>query len=303
MPIATTLFSSYKSAGFALSGGDLVATSSAGATVATNRPFNGKHYAEFTITTLTGTPVVGIATPTYSYGTQLLGVDNNGLGYRSGGAVVLNNVTLATIMTYVAGDRIGMAIDPANRLIWFRKNGGNWNNSGTANPTTGAEGIDYSTMALGRLMAAVGASASGTVWTCKFSTAFTDAAPTDYASIDNVQATKFQSTPLNILDPSQAVSLGPEVRCGSMPTAPMARAFMPAGPITVVSGEVQENAVPIGGKRVDVYDRNTGELIGFDISAGDGTWSVAALGRPSVRIVGSDPTAFNSLVYDNVIPL
>jgi hypothetical protein len=143
----------------------------------------GLHYLEATITTLTGTPVIGLVNSSYSMATAtLLGGDANSLGYRSGGAVVANSVTLATLAAFVQGDRIGMAIDPANRLVWFRVNNGNWNNSALNDPATGVGGIDFSGMTLGRLLPAVGFSATGAVWTMKFSTAFTDVAPTGYAA-------------------------------------------------------------------------------------------------------------------------
>jgi hypothetical protein len=45
------------------------------------------------------------------------------------------------------GDIYSMAVDLTARLAWFRKNGGNWNNSGTANPATGAGGVVLATAA------------------------------------------------------------------------------------------------------------------------------------------------------------
>ena len=44
----------------------------------------------------------------------------------------------------VVNDVIGVSIDMDNALVWFRRNGGNWNNSGTANPATGVGGVQYS---------------------------------------------------------------------------------------------------------------------------------------------------------------
>jgi hypothetical protein len=37
-----------------------------------------------------------------------------------------------------------MAVDFTAQLSWFRKNGGNWNGSGTANPATGVGGNSFS---------------------------------------------------------------------------------------------------------------------------------------------------------------
>jgi hypothetical protein len=42
----------------------------------------------------------------------------------------------------VSGDIVCVAVDTANKRIWFRRNAGNWNNSGTANPATNTGGFD-----------------------------------------------------------------------------------------------------------------------------------------------------------------
>lgn len=303
---ATTLDPNNKTASVALSGGNLVATSSAASSVAATRTLTGLHYLEATITTLTGTPAIGLVNSSYSMSTAtLLGGDANSLGYRSGGAVVANSVTLATLGAFVQGDRVGMAVDPANRLVWFRVNGGNWNGSALNNPATGVGGLDYSGMTLGRLLPAVGFSLTGAVWTMKFSTPFTDTAPTGFASVDNVQYITARSlpTPDYAVPPGVAQSFVEAAVCGFLPTSAAKGLVFPAAPITHVSGLCEEVGVAVLGRRVDVYDRVTGELLGTTTSAADGSWSVPCLGRPSVRVVGSDPTAYNSVVYDNVVPV
>lgn len=70
------------------------------------------------------------------------------IGISSGGAVkaipfsgVGGAVTLATYATWAANDDLCIAIDIDAALIWFRTNAGNWNNSGTANPSTGVGGL------------------------------------------------------------------------------------------------------------------------------------------------------------------
>jgi hypothetical protein len=50
--------------------------------------------------------------------------------------------TITTIQTWAGGNTLCIAVDLDARLIWFRTNGGNWNNSGTANPATGAGGVN-----------------------------------------------------------------------------------------------------------------------------------------------------------------
>lgn len=283
----------------------LTATFVAVSTAAFNRACQDLTYAEFTITTLTGTPAVGIVTSRYNYAVgTLLGADVNSIGYRSGGAVVCNGVTLVTLAAFAQGDRVDVAFDPINRLIWFRVNGGNWNNSGTANPATLVGGIDYTAQLAdaSRALLAAGASVTGTVISVN-ADAPVGTVPSGYGSPSTLQ------TKSN-LDGSVAKTFGTSLAVPSSEITPVSlgrtmfsQGFSPAGPITRVSGYTKEAGVIVSGKKVEVYDRVSGELIGADVSAMDGSWSVAARGRPAVRVVGSDPTTYNSLVYDNVVPV
>jgi hypothetical protein len=50
------------------------------------------------------------------------------------------------IETWTAGSVVDVAVDLGGAVIWFRVSGGNWNNSGTANPATGTGGVSLSTM-------------------------------------------------------------------------------------------------------------------------------------------------------------
>ena len=70
------------------------------------------------------------------------------IGWESGGAVKTVNkdtagtiTTIATVATWSAGNRLSFALDVDAALLWLRVGSGNWNNSGTANPATGAGGI------------------------------------------------------------------------------------------------------------------------------------------------------------------
>jgi hypothetical protein len=83
----------------------------------------------------------------------------------------------------VAGDVVGCAVDLGAHLVWFRKNGGLWNNSGTANPATGVGGF---TIAAGSYTAAItlaNTSTIGDTVTANFgTTAYRDAAPSGFAN-------------------------------------------------------------------------------------------------------------------------
>jgi hypothetical protein len=297
---ATTLDPNAKSSGIALSGGNLVATSSAAGNAASTRTLTGKNYFEAVITTLAGTPSIGLVNHIFAFSTALLGADANSLAFKSTGAVVVNGSTLATIATFAAGDRIDCAIDPASRLIWFRVNGGNWNNNGSNDPATGVGGIDLTSMNLGTLRAAVGASVTGTVWTAKFSTAFTGTAPSGYASLDGIQTSAGQAT---------------GVAAGPLASAPSFSNFVGQATIALpsngmftstidgdVSGVVKELGVAVAGRKVRVYDRATGELLGETTSAGDGSFSLSAQGRATVYVVALD-SPYNALIFDGLAPV
>lgn len=298
----------YKKISHLLTGRNLVATSSGAGGVRASRDIRGPIYFEATITTLTGVPQVGLAPMQWNH-TTALGTGTDTIGYQPSGAVRIGNVTLQTIAGYAAGNRIGVAVDPQSKLIWFRVNGGNWNNNAANNPATGVGGIDYSALlpatGAGTLFPAVSASLTGNVWTTAFLT-FVDAAPAGFATLD---AATFGAPQTGIADlktlepmiPGAQIPTPPSFAMPSIP--PVQRYFTPAGAITKVSGLTEEAGVIVAGRLVEVFDRVSGDRLDYTYSAVDGTWSLVCLGRPSVRIVGSDPTTYNSVVYDNVVPV
>ncbi|NML88766.1 hypothetical protein HHL26_06755 [Sphingobium sp. TB-6] len=292
-----------KSATMALSGGNLVATSSGVGTAAAARRISGLTYCEFTITTLTGTSGVGFVNVYYNMaGGVVMGTSNEGLSYRSSGVVARNNATITTLATYAQGDRVDMAIDVINRRVWFRVNGGNWNNSPTADPVTNAEGIDYTALSAMNVAPAVTASATGTVITAAFDS-FAGTPPTGFQSITAQQGGAINGTQ----EKQQSYAT---------PTPSFLSAWLnddggwyggnrvwaPASPATSVSGQVQEYGTPVPGKAVYLYDVHTGEKIGEDVSDGSGNFSIPALGRTSVFAVAIDPP-FNAIIYDQVVPV
>jgi len=144
-----------KDSRMSLSGGNLIATTAAGSfarsTVrATASASSGKYYSEHTIVednAFASFMSVGVEQSTKSL-SEGVG-DGGGTGGASVGLCGDGSVydytggpPIATIaMPFVEGDTIGMAVDLTNHRIWFRKNGGNWNSSGTANPATNTGGI------------------------------------------------------------------------------------------------------------------------------------------------------------------
>jgi hypothetical protein len=54
-----------------------------------------------------------------------------------------NNTSVNLGANCVVNDVVCTAVDLTAGLIWFRRNAGNWNGSGTANPATGVGGVNY----------------------------------------------------------------------------------------------------------------------------------------------------------------
>jgi hypothetical protein len=297
--LATTLDTVLKT-NTTLSGGNLVATSTGLGGVRSGRALSGLTYFEGVITTLTGSPQIGVAAPLWGTSTNL-GAGSSGCGYQASGIVTIAGATVATLAAFVAGNSIGVAVDPKNRLIWFRVGAGNWNNNVVNDPVTQVGGIDISSLP-GTLTAAISASLTGNVWTMTFSTPFANTAPTGYASIDTIAYLPTSTANRSPLPIVTSLPASYDLTVAREQTT-KGKHFSPAGAITVVSGTTKEVGVAVASKKVEVYDRNTGDLLGVTLSDGSGNWSIPCLGRPAVRVVGSDPTTYNSVVYDNVVPV
>jgi hypothetical protein len=116
--------------------------------------FTGKRYLEFKPAS-TSFAAFGFA----GGGSRIIDLDSGSpgnfgeayhgqVGITNGGAVkaipfhgVGGAVTISTVATWAANDDLCFAIDLDAALLWIRTNAGNWNNSGTANPSTGVGGI------------------------------------------------------------------------------------------------------------------------------------------------------------------
>jgi hypothetical protein len=153
----TTFNPSDKESHITLSGGNLVATGTAGWTGSvrnTASKTSGKYYWECTATTFAqiqsgvgmfaGT--VSIAQNVHSSVTGACGViQNSGIVYVDGssfftlGGVGSSSVSFGTI---TSGTVIGIAVDLTAKLVWFRLGAaGNWNNAAGRDPATGTGGI------------------------------------------------------------------------------------------------------------------------------------------------------------------
>jgi hypothetical protein len=176
----------------ALSGGNLTAAHTSTTGVAIVRSVashsTGQFYWEITVnTTGAATLGIGIANATKNLNTTFLGGTTDGVGYYSNGGVSYNSATAQTIQTFTSGDVVGVAIDIANKGLWIRKNGGNWNNSGTANPVTNTGSITNSNTFLvwnAAVFAAVDVEGTTDSVTANFgATAYGTAAPAGFGNL------------------------------------------------------------------------------------------------------------------------
>lgn len=192
--VATTSWdSSTKGTNLTLSNGNLTITGTA-ASYATVRAFasasSGKKYWEMTLTTrVTAQASItaggfGVSTASTSNFLGSNTVANASIGWAGDGKIYKNSFVLSTIQTYTSGDTLCFALDLDNGKIWFRTNGGNWNNSVTDNPATNTGGQTISGMAAGAIfpMAASG-NGNGDVMTANFgASAYAQSVPSGFGN-------------------------------------------------------------------------------------------------------------------------
>lgn len=180
-----------KTGGLNLSGGNLTASATSG-TFEGARTTAGKStglcYYEFTVQSLTSVSwFVGYS----AAGSTLLIpglVDSNaGFSWSSDGRYFADGNDFGTAAFGGAGfvpstsSVNAVALNRSAKHVWFRVNGGNWNNSGTANPATDTGGLSY--VAAGVLFPHVSTSqTSGTTATFNFgATAFNGSVPAGFS--------------------------------------------------------------------------------------------------------------------------
>lgn len=162
-----------------LSNGDLTATDATDLNEngigSTNSILSGQYYFELTCNVVGSTSgdFIGVLVNTTS-GASYFGFGPNGTYYANSGS--------GTISSYTNGNVISFAIDYTNGLAWARVNGGNWNNSGTANPATGTGGISFTT-GQGALYIDFGSNTPGAQYTINTgTTAFAYTPPSGFAN-------------------------------------------------------------------------------------------------------------------------
>jgi hypothetical protein len=98
----------------------------------------------------------------------------------------VNGYTGSTTMpSTTTGGVMCVAFDTVNKLIWYRTGAANWNNSGSANPSTGTGGISINSSLTGAYKIGVGMVQNGAspagVFTFNFgASAFAEAVPSGF---------------------------------------------------------------------------------------------------------------------------
>jgi hypothetical protein len=93
----------------------------------------GKKFCSVLMNTVAADNPEGIGVCT---GSQLLGTymgQGESISWWKAGTIEFNSGTVATIGGFTTGDVLDMAVDLDAKLVWFRKNGGDWNNDVLAN--------------------------------------------------------------------------------------------------------------------------------------------------------------------------
>ena len=141
--------------GTSYSNGNLTTTNTSGVgqrmAISTFGVETGKWYAEFKLVAIGSTsgskPYVGVCSQRDYVGNTYVG-GPPGCGLHTGGDIYYAGAgPTSTGTSYTTGDIIGVALDVTNSLIYWHKNGTYISNgSGTGNPTTGANGFNFSTV-------------------------------------------------------------------------------------------------------------------------------------------------------------
>jgi hypothetical protein len=138
---------------WSLSNGNLTATNSGAVAWSSVRASagksSGKWYWEVTYTG-SNRAVIGVGTSSAALSGGFVGADANGIGWYSNGTTYRNNVGGTVILSFAAGDVLGVALDVDARTVEFYKNGTKQTQAaftslpaGTLFPMVSSEGNGY----------------------------------------------------------------------------------------------------------------------------------------------------------------
>jgi hypothetical protein len=118
-------------------------------TIATGASFRTSGRWVFSLTTTSTGFAVGLADASAftSAGHQPGDSVHSAGVFSNTSGLYINNVAIGTTPPLGTNQQIDVAADLTAQLLWIRSNGGNWNNSSSANPATGAGGISLAGLA------------------------------------------------------------------------------------------------------------------------------------------------------------
>jgi hypothetical protein len=143
-----TLDTTFNAANQTFSGGNLTTTAigNSNQNARTLLAFtSGKIYFEATMVVINGQPGIGIGNANVVAGTYA-GSTQSGFTYIANGQVYTNGGSATTLLAFGATDVICVAVDIANKKLWFRKNGLLWNNTAGNDPAANVGGLDLTTL-------------------------------------------------------------------------------------------------------------------------------------------------------------
>ena len=101
---------------------------------------SGQYYFEMTVVAAAVLTAVGVGVDNGAEPLVRPGGGVGGICWVGNGGVSYNGANNAFVIApFSVNSVLGVAVDIGNKLIWFRNNGGNWNNNASANPVTGSQ--------------------------------------------------------------------------------------------------------------------------------------------------------------------
>ncbi len=186
--VATTTWNPADAGGNTLSNGNLTVTENGGGGVVDGvrsiaSASSGKKYWEVHVDSISTTnPEFGIAISSANL-SSFMGATAGSIGWLADNRVFLGGSQVATLATWATGNTLSGAVDFGNNRIWFRVNGGNWNNDGAADPATNTNGIDISSMTAGAKFPAVQTFSTADAFTANFGgSAYTQSVPSGFVN-------------------------------------------------------------------------------------------------------------------------
>jgi hypothetical protein len=179
-----------KTANVSLSGGNLVATSTAASRQdvrGTAGHASGKYYAEFTLTTLAGTNTgIGVVNNSFPIdGSTYPGADTNSSGCFNNGNIIFNNVVQFSNPSFGQGIIVGMAVDAGLSKVWYQLSAGwgsGWNNNVGEDPATNGGGVVITGGGTFFPALDMESTDNGDVWTANFAGPYTLTVPSGFGN-------------------------------------------------------------------------------------------------------------------------